>query len=398
MTLTQIAWIATVPLPVAAGPLRTLYADIRRTWCVVPRALQVFSLRPELLEACLRTFLATMAGGTVSRQTKGLLAVVVSRANACAYGMDAHAMMLMAAGLSAARIDGMVRNPGDPVLAASVAFARTATEHLEDVTPASLAALRAAGADEGEVVEIVQVIAGVNFINRIVNSLGVRPELPAALRRWPAVRRMGLAVGAALLRIWTAQPARPVPAPESHQPHEPRDPAVVFKEIEAVCQDRLGLTAIPLYCACRALAHRPAMLEADWAMSRAVYTQNRLPLDMVMRLIRLTASLNRVPDVEADAAAWLARHGHGPEPPKQDDEASRRLLAFARLVVRSSGQVTASDLVALRAVGWRDDEILEAAYVASASTAQNLMAKALTGDPPSDRRPDSGASRPSPRP
>jgi alkylhydroperoxidase family enzyme len=81
-----VAWIRTVPETEAEGPLRRLYDEARaragRVWAIV----RLQSLNPDQLRASMALYQAVMLRrSALPRRVCELLAVVVSRANACHY-------------------------------------------------------------------------------------------------------------------------------------------------------------------------------------------------------------------------------------------------------------------------------------------------------------------------
>jgi alkylhydroperoxidase family enzyme len=81
-----VAWIRTVPPEGATGKLRELYdAAIARAGKVFG-IVRLMSPSPRALEASMGLYLAVMFGPSpLTRRQREMLAVVVSRANACHY-------------------------------------------------------------------------------------------------------------------------------------------------------------------------------------------------------------------------------------------------------------------------------------------------------------------------
>ncbi len=81
-----MAWIQTIPEDQADGPLRPLYdAAIKRAGRVY-QILRIMSPSPETLRASIGFYQTVMLGPSgLSRGLRELLAVVVSKANACEY-------------------------------------------------------------------------------------------------------------------------------------------------------------------------------------------------------------------------------------------------------------------------------------------------------------------------
>ena len=81
-----MAWIATIPPGEARGRLKEIYdAAVRRAGKVF-HILRIMSLAPEVLDASMLLYQRVMfARDGLSRREREMLAVVVSRANACHY-------------------------------------------------------------------------------------------------------------------------------------------------------------------------------------------------------------------------------------------------------------------------------------------------------------------------
>jgi len=191
------AWIPLIDADAAEGRLRATYARIAGPGGQVDRVLQLHGLRPHTLDAHLALYKATLhhAGNRLPRWFLELLGIAVSGWNGCFYCVAHHGAgltKLVGAGAAAELVAAAARSPsaasdavagrGDDLddgarlavaAAPALAYARALT-----VQPASMAvehvdALRAAGLDDGEVLEINQVVAYFNYVNRAVQGLGV---------------------------------------------------------------------------------------------------------------------------------------------------------------------------------------------------------------------------------
>jgi NAD(P)H-hydrate epimerase len=129
----------------------------------------------------------------------------------------------LAEAVATARIEGLDQRP-----AALCAYARKLTQTPASVEEADVAALRAAGLDDRAIVDANQVVAYFNYVNRVVEGLGVQLE-----ERWPTevrTRRHYVAdqVGAA---IPTIDPAA-LPWLSVEQ----------MREVDRLLVDELGIT------------------------------------------------------------------------------------------------------------------------------------------------------------
>ena len=87
-----MAWIQVIAPSRATGRLREAYDDLQRSLPrrgrlprpPIPNIMQIFSIRPDYLEAAGRGF-RTMWGGTLPRTVKEMIAVTVSKSTTCHY-------------------------------------------------------------------------------------------------------------------------------------------------------------------------------------------------------------------------------------------------------------------------------------------------------------------------
>jgi alkylhydroperoxidase family enzyme len=63
------------------------------------------------------------------------------------------------------------------------------------------------------------------------------------------------------------------------------------------------------------------------------------------------------------------------------EEKERRLLEFARRVTEAAHEITAADTQRLREIGWNDEQIAEAVYIAAAFAFFNRVADAFGLEP-----------------
>lgn len=112
-----------------------------------------------------------------------LVATVVSAANRCAYCAITHgavAETLLQDGDTAAAVSSDWRTaPVDDRLRAAFVLAERLTLAPGEVTAGDLGPLRAAGADDTAVADIVHITAAFNVINRLANALDAAPPTPA---------------------------------------------------------------------------------------------------------------------------------------------------------------------------------------------------------------------------
>ena len=82
--------------------------------------------------------------------------------------------------------------PVAPDLQAFVALAVKVTAHPGEVTPEDVGAAFSAARSSRHYFDAVGVMIAFNFITRVVNALGVEPEIPGWMRRIEPLRQLGL--------------------------------------------------------------------------------------------------------------------------------------------------------------------------------------------------------------
>ncbi|MEX0305297.1 MAG: carboxymuconolactone decarboxylase family protein [Leisingera sp.] len=178
-----MAWIRTVPFEEATGKLKKLYERVTGPGNNVDNIMMVHSLRPHSMEGHMAIYKNVLhhTGNKVPKWFLEVLGVWVSSLNDCAYCVEHHFAGLQrllgdeARGL-AIRAAIEARDPGAAPLEsgeiAAMGYARKLTEAPASVMEADVAALREAGFDDGEILEINQVTAYFSYANRTVLGLG----------------------------------------------------------------------------------------------------------------------------------------------------------------------------------------------------------------------------------
>lgn len=143
------------------------------------------ALNPEALRAHLALYRRVMFGDSpLGRAEREAIAVAVSAANDCHYCVVHHSHALTKESGRAGLAEAVASQDTDTLdrrMAALVAYARKLTRAPAAMREADVAALRQVGLDDRAVVDANQVVAYFNYVNRIVEGLGVELE-----ERWPA--------------------------------------------------------------------------------------------------------------------------------------------------------------------------------------------------------------------
>lgn len=178
-----MAWIRTVPFEEATGKLKKLYERVTGPGNNVDNIMMVHSLRPHSMEGHMAIYKNVLhhTGNKVPKWFLEVLGVWVSSLNDCAYCVEHHFAGLQRLlgdaprGL-AIRAAIEARDPSaaplEPAQIAAMEYARMLTQAPASVTEADVAALREAGFDDGEILEINQVTAYFSYANRTVLGLG----------------------------------------------------------------------------------------------------------------------------------------------------------------------------------------------------------------------------------
>ena len=136
---------------------------------MVPNFLKVFANSPVALRAFLGLH-GVANDGALDAATRERIALALAQQNTCQYCVSAHTAIGRKAGLSdddmaAARAGGST----DARAAAAVQFARRVMELKGEVGSADLMAVRAAGYNDAEIVEIITHV-GMNFLTNILGK------------------------------------------------------------------------------------------------------------------------------------------------------------------------------------------------------------------------------------
>ncbi len=161
--------IALITNETANAEQAELFQAIHAKLGVVPNFLKILANSPDALRAFLG--LHHVAGaGSLDGQTRERIALVVAQENACEYCLSAHTAIGRKAGLAPEEIKANRAGGSlDERAAAAVAFARALVENRGEVTTAELEAVRAAGYNDSDIVEIITHV-GMNYLTNILGK------------------------------------------------------------------------------------------------------------------------------------------------------------------------------------------------------------------------------------
>lgn len=182
----MVAWIATIEPADATGELRDLYQAVKTPHGTVDNVMKAHSLRPHTLAGHLALYRSVLhhPGNVLPSSFLEIVASYTSILNHCDYSFAHHyanARRLLDddsradAVLAALRAD-RPEDVFDGKELALLRYTRKLTVQVGALSEPDIAALRQAGADDGEILEVNQVCAYFNYSNRILNGLGVTTD------------------------------------------------------------------------------------------------------------------------------------------------------------------------------------------------------------------------------
>ena len=181
-----MTWIATIAYGAAVGRLRSLYERIKGPGDKIDNIMMAHSLRPHTMEGHMALYKHVLHN-TANRLPPWFLETVgvyVSWINGCAYCVDHHftgvVRLLKDDGRAGAIRRGLESEDFDGVFtdaqAAALRYAAALTRSPGAVTAAMLDEMRAAGLDDGLILEVNQVAAYFAYANRTVLGLGITTQ------------------------------------------------------------------------------------------------------------------------------------------------------------------------------------------------------------------------------
>ncbi|PWJ87228.1 putative peroxidase-related enzyme [Mesorhizobium loti] len=164
------------PSSIAAAPAaaQPMLQAVEKQLGVVPNLFRMVANSPAALEGYLGMS-GALAKGRLPAPTRERIALAVAEINGCSYCLSAHSYL----GKNLAKLDDaeMIANrhggSTDPKAAAAVRFAAKVAQSRGHVGDEDLAAVRLAGYDDGQIIEIVQHVAlnvWTNYINEVART------------------------------------------------------------------------------------------------------------------------------------------------------------------------------------------------------------------------------------
>ena len=182
-----MTWIDTVSYEESEGRLRMLYDRIKGPDDNVDNIMMVHSLRPHSMEGHMALYKHVLhhSGNTVEKWFLETIGVWVSQLNRCAYCVGHHFEGLKrllkdnrksTAIRSALSVGDIEAGPFSDKEKLALRYVEALTGNPSSVTEGMVTGMRAAGYDDGEILEINQVAAYFAYANRTVLGLGCSME------------------------------------------------------------------------------------------------------------------------------------------------------------------------------------------------------------------------------
>ena len=165
-----------IPASIDAAPAasRALLEGVKRKLGVAPNLFRLVANSPAALQGYVG-LLEALGRGTLPAATQERIALAVAEANGCTYCLSAHTYL----GKHVAKLDeaelaaNRAGTSNDPKAAAAVRFAVKVVHERGHVQDSDVRALKAAGYDDAQVVEIVQHVAlntWTNYLNEVAKT------------------------------------------------------------------------------------------------------------------------------------------------------------------------------------------------------------------------------------
>lgn len=173
-------WIKVVGHEESRGKLREIYDETLKKRGKLAEIHKVHSLNPESLAAHMGLYLTLLFGRSpLSRRERELVGVAVSRSNGCSYCVAHHSESLARYEKRADYVKALGEGSWEALEDKDLKLARYVeklTVRPKEMRESDLKPLREAGYSDEAILDIVQIAAYFNFVNRMVLGLGVPLE------------------------------------------------------------------------------------------------------------------------------------------------------------------------------------------------------------------------------
>jgi uncharacterized peroxidase-related enzyme len=176
-----ICWLDVPGADEAPEEVKELWAKPLEKLGFVPNVLRVYAIRPRHLQLWNEFYDELMRGDSgLTKAQREMIAVVVSTTNRCHYCIVSHSAALRKLTGDPLLVEQLQTNQAyarvDAKERAMLDFAVKLTERSHTCAEADVDALRDAGWNDEEIMDIAEVTAMFNFTNRLASGLGWRPN------------------------------------------------------------------------------------------------------------------------------------------------------------------------------------------------------------------------------
>ena len=182
-----MTWIKTINFEDATGKLKKIYQRVVGSNGKVDNVLKIHSLRPHTLVGHMALYKNVLhnSNNTFPKWYLETLGVYVSQLNDCKYCVEHHAAglqrLLESEGGQFEKIMFFLKKDKlgkvfEGKYLAGIRYAKRLTLVHQLVSSRDVEALRNAGMDDGEILEVNQVVSYFNYVNRTVIGLGVNTD------------------------------------------------------------------------------------------------------------------------------------------------------------------------------------------------------------------------------
>lgn len=178
-----MSWIHIIPFDKATGKLKSIYNKIKGPNNQIDNVLGIHSLRPHTLTGHMSLYKNTLhhSNNTFPNWFLELLGTYTSFINKCDYCYEHHFAGMKRFLNDDAKADSIKQHIENNTLASILSekemllvnYAQKLTFAAADLTRDDIDVLRSFGYDDGEILEVNQVVAYFNYANRTVLGLGV---------------------------------------------------------------------------------------------------------------------------------------------------------------------------------------------------------------------------------
>ncbi|MGH6839773.1 MAG: carboxymuconolactone decarboxylase family protein [Methylocella sp.] len=162
----------------ATGAAKPLLDEIKGAFGATPNMFRAVANSPAALKTMWAAF-GALESGTIGAKLGEKIAVAVADRDACSYCLAAHTLLGKKAGASGQDMaDAQAGHSEDPKAGAALAFALKLVENRGQMADADIEAIRAAGFDDGQIVEIIAHVALNLFTNYVNIALDVPLDFP----------------------------------------------------------------------------------------------------------------------------------------------------------------------------------------------------------------------------